>query len=44
MTKVIIAGSRGFNDYELLKNICDDFLGDKPDVDVYNPKHKGVEL
>lgn len=32
--KVIIAGCRDFNDYELLKEKCDDFLQDEKKEDV----------
>jgi len=49
MTKVIIAGSRTFNNYSLLKDICDDFLIGFEDIESfysemeYNEEMKGFE-
>jgi hypothetical protein len=34
MKKVIIAGSRSFNDYELLKERCDYWLGNEIKIDL----------
>lgn len=34
MTKVIIAGSRTFNDYSLLKEVCEDFLIGFEDIEI----------
>lgn len=34
MTKVIIAGSRTFNNYSLLKEVCDEFLQGFEDIEI----------
>lgn len=34
MFKVVIAGSRSFNDYEKLKSFCDSVLSNKEDVEI----------
>jgi hypothetical protein len=42
--KVIIAGSRGFNDYELLKKFCDYIIGEpNEDVEIVSGKAKGAD-
>ena len=44
MFKVIIAGTRTFSDYELLKRKCDKILGDKaPDIEIVNGGARGAD-
>ena len=44
MFRVIIAGSRDFNDYELLKKTCDDILSSVPDdVEVVSGGARGAD-
>ncbi len=47
--KIIIAGSRGFNDYELLQSICDSIVLDirssnPPNIEIVSGKAKGADL
>lgn len=44
MTKVIIAGSRTFNNYSLLKEICDDFLQGFEDIEIVCGMAIGADL
>ncbi len=41
--KVIIAGSRGFDNYELLKNSCDNILQYKPNVEIVSGGARGAD-
>lgn len=41
--KVIIAGSRSFNDYELLKEKCDIFLSNSKDIEVVSGTANGAD-
>jgi hypothetical protein len=41
--KVIIAGSRDFNDYELLKNTCDKILSNQTDVEIVSGGARGAD-
>lgn len=43
MFRVIIAGSRSFNDYELLKSRCDFFLQNKSDVVIISGTAQGAD-
>lgn len=42
--KVIIAGSRAFNDYELLKKVCDKELGNYTDIEIVSGTANGADL
>jgi hypothetical protein len=42
--KVIIAGSRDFNDYETLKEICDFMLSRQTDIEIVSGVAKGADL
>jgi len=42
--KVIIAGSRNFNDYETLKEICDFMLSRQTDIEIVSGVAKGADL
>jgi YspA, cpYpsA-related SLOG family len=42
--KVIIAGSRNFNNYELLKEKCDKILSEQKDVEIVCGMAKGADL
>lgn len=41
--KVIIAGGRDFNDYELLKSVCDHILKDQIHVEIISGVAKGAD-
>lgn len=41
--KVIIAGSRDFNDYELLKNKCDKILSQQSEIEIISGTAKGAD-
>lgn len=41
--KVIIAGSRTFSNYELLKQKMDFYLGDRADVEIVSGKARGAD-
>jgi major membrane immunogen (membrane-anchored lipoprotein) len=43
--KVIIAGSRGFKDYELLKKVCDKMLSNtnKPEIEIVSGTALGAD-
>lgn len=41
--KVIVAGSRTFNDYELLKNKLDYFLQNQKDITIISGKARGAD-
>lgn len=43
MVKVIIAGGRDFNDYELLKSSCDKILEDLIDVEIVSGGARGAD-
>jgi len=44
MFKVIIAGSRGFNDYKLLCEVMDNYLNDKmDDIEIVSGTAKGAD-
>jgi len=43
MYKVIIAGGRDFNDYELLKEVCDHYLQNKGEVQIVSGKQKTTD-
>lgn len=43
MFKVIIAGSRSFNDYEKLKSFCNYVLSNKEDIEIVGRSEKGVD-
>ena len=44
MFKVIIAGSRGFSDYEKLCEICDFMLKEKIEIEIVSGTAKGADL
>ena len=44
MFKVIIAGGRDFNDYDLLKKKCDHYLSNKKDVVIVCGMARGADL
>jgi hypothetical protein len=41
--KVIIAGSRDFDDYKLLRSYCDHILQDQTDIEVVSGTAKGAD-
>jgi hypothetical protein len=41
--KVIIAGSRDFNDYKFLRKICDHLLQNKPDIEIVSGAARGAD-
>lgn len=41
--KVIIAGSRSFNDYDLLKQKCDKFLSQKTNIEIVSGTANGAD-
>lgn len=41
--RVIIAGSRGFNDYHTLVSFCDSVLGGRDDVEIVSGGAKGAD-
>jgi len=41
--KVVIAGGRTFNDYELLKTKCDEILKDFNDIEIVSGTAKGAD-
>lgn len=43
MFKVIIAGSRNFNDYELLKQKCDIILSEQTDIEIVSGTASGAD-
>lgn len=42
--KVIIAGSRNFNDYEKLKEVCDFMLSRQTDIEIVSGVARGADL
>lgn len=42
--KVVIAGGRSFNDYELLKNKCNEILGANEDIEIVSGTAKGADM
>jgi len=42
-TKIIIAGGRDFNDYELLKKTCDEILKTKTAIEIVSGTAKGAD-
>lgn len=42
--KVIIAGSRDFNDYEKLKEVCDYMLSRQTDVEIVSGVARGADI
>ena len=43
MFKVIVAGGREFNDYQLLKNKLDQFLQNKTEIEIVCGKARGAD-
>ena len=43
MFKVIIAGGRNFNDYELLRKKCDHMLSEQSDIEIVSGKARGAD-
>jgi hypothetical protein len=43
MAKVIIAGSRDFNDYERLKEACDSILSNITEIEIVSGTAKGAD-
>ena len=43
LIKVIIAGGRDFNDYDLLKNTCDYLLSDYDDIEIISGNANGAD-
>jgi hypothetical protein len=41
--KIIVAGSRGFNDYDYLKSSLDNIIGDKFDVEIVTGMARGAD-
>lgn len=42
--KVIIAGSRTFNDYKTLKEVCDHMLSNSTDIEIVSGTARGADL
>lgn len=42
--KIIIAGSRDFNDYETLKKVCDFMLSRQDEVEIVSGTARGADL
>lgn len=42
--KIIIAGSRTFNDYKTLKEVCDFYLQNKQNIEIVSGGAKGADL
>ena len=42
--KIIIAGSREFTDYELLKEKLNEIIGDKNDIEIVSGMARGADL
>jgi len=42
--KVIVAGSRDFNDYETLKTVCDFMLSRQDEVEIVSGTARGADL
>ena len=42
--KIIIAGSRNFNDYELLKITCDKIFANLTNVEIVSGTAKGADI
>jgi hypothetical protein len=42
--KVIIAGSRNFNDYETLKEVCDFMLSRQNEIEIVSGAARGADL
>ena len=42
--KIIIAGSRSFNNYDFLKSKCDDIIKFRTDVEIVSGRCRGVDL
>lgn len=43
MLKVVIAGSRGFNDFELLKSFCDSTLKGRSEIEIVSGNANGAD-
>ena len=43
MTKVIIAGSREFSDFQLLYSQCEEILKDKTEIEIVSGTAKGAD-
>ena len=43
MVRVIIAGSRGFQDYELLKSKCDKILQNFEEIEIVSGRARGAD-
>jgi len=41
--KVIIAGGRDFNDYDLLRGKCDEVIGDNTDIEIISGTANGAD-
>jgi len=42
--KLIIAGSRNFSDYNTLKNVCDEFLFEKNNIEIVSGTARGADM
>lgn len=42
--KIIVAGSRGFNDYNLLKEKLNEVVGDNSDIEIVSGMARGADL
>lgn len=42
--QIIVAGSRGFNDYEYLKSCLNKVIGDKFDIEIVSGMARGADL
>ncbi|HEY9169418.1 MAG TPA: DUF2493 domain-containing protein [Lutibacter sp.] len=43
MIKVIIAGGRNFDDFDKLRQVCDEFLKDQNKVEIVSGAYKGAD-
>ena len=44
MIKVIIAGGRNFDDFDKLRQVCDEFLKDQINIEIVSGAYKGADL
>jgi len=42
--KIIVAGSRGFNNYELLKDRLNEIIGDNSNIEIVSGMARGADL
>lgn len=44
MIKIIIAGGRNFDDFNKLRQVCDEFLQDQNNIEIVSGAYKGADL